>query len=90
VTVLWAEQSASASGSVAGGSTGKVKKGENEAGKVKPGGDDEDEINSDLDDPDEDLDADEDEAGAEQGDFVIALYEKVRRASQESRGRDAY
>ena len=38
----------------------------------------EDEINSDLDDPDEE-DPENDEEGAETGDVVIALYEKVRR-----------
>ena len=43
----------------------------------KPVIDGEDEINSDLDDPDEE-DLDNEQEGVQEGDIVIALYEKVR------------
>lgn len=40
---------------------------------------DEDELGSDLDDPEDDADAGQDgTAGIDSGDFIIALYEKVR------------
>ncbi|KAK4705908.1 transcription initiation factor TFIIA large subunit, partial [Phenoliferia sp. Uapishka_3] len=60
------------------GTKSKKDDGDNKA-KAKKEADDGDEINSDLDDSEEEVDGEDDEAAAESGDLIIALYEKVQR-----------